>query len=359
MQKLLFFFVALLALYSTGHAQPILGANSLNTVGDKIQRQPCQATTLTEGPAGANQNWNFSTLRPKNGYDYTIHYLDPAQTPKSDLFPFANLATKYTDAGGDISYAYFNQTGTEYWQLGATFEENKEILSSPNLLARVPMTFDQTINSTFEGQQDFGSYQAAIYASKTMHYDGYGTLVLPIATYTNAIRTKTTETRTDSITSFSGGAYALNITKSTTYAWFAPGIKSAVFEIRYSGVTTVTYIPGFPLQQSVQPSDKVLTYQINSISTSVTTPDVKPTTLRLLSANPCNDGLLRIEAKCSDNRPVVIAIGDAQGRIVASQSGADGVFHFDLSRLPAGTYWACARTFQGRPASKPITILKP
>ncbi len=346
-----------LLIHGISLAQPVLNAGSLNTIGDQIHYQPCQLSVVTEGPAGANQTWNFSGVIPKNGHDYIIYYVDPAETPNSNLFPFANLATRYTDAGGAVSYAYFNQTGSEYWYLGATFEENSEILSNPNLLARLPMTYGQATNSSYEGEQDLVSFQAAIYGEKSMKYDGYGTLILPDITYTNAIRTKTTEIRTDSVTSFSGGAYTLNRTNSTLYAWFVPGIKSAVFEIRYSTLTTITYFPGVPIQQTVLPEEKTITMQLNPGTSNAHTLGPEKVGVRLLSANPSAQGDWFVEIQPGES-PVKLFLCDALGRCTSVQNGRNDSFHVDGSLLPAGTYWLLVQEESGAIVSDPLAIVK-
>ncbi|MBN8677633.1 MAG: hypothetical protein J0M29_05365 [Chitinophagales bacterium] len=354
MQKLLFYLLLLLLFHGMGLAQPVLDASSLNTIGDQIHRQPCQWQDVSEGAAGAGQTWNFSAVKPKIGHDYTIFYVDPAETPNSNLFPFANLATRYTDAGGTVSYAYFNQTGAEYWYLGATVEENSEVLSAPNLLARVPMVYGQNLASSYEGEQDLVSYQAAIYGNKNMLYDGYGVLMLPGITYNNAIRTKTTETRTDSITSFSGGVYTLNRTNSITYGWFVQGIKSAVFEIRYSTLTTITQIPGFPPQQTVHPTEKVVTLQLNPATSGTDFPVQFSTALRLSSANPSASGQWLVEA----TQDVTLVVCDAWGRPIFTQSESSNQFPLDGSQWPAGTYWVVALNEKRQLVSSPLAIVK-
>jgi hypothetical protein len=357
MQKLLFFVALTCALPITGQAQPILNTSSFNTIGDQIHLQPCHVNGVTEGSAGANQTWDLSNLQPRTGDDYTLFYVDPAQTPNGNLFPAANLATEYSFFGGPISYAYFNQNGADYQYLGASFEADMESLSEPNLLARVPMTFGQTVNSTAAGQMALESFQAAIYGKKTQLYDGYGTLKLPNASYTNAIRLKTLETRTDSVTSFSGGLYTLNRDESTSYAWYVPGIKSALLEIRYSTIATVTYVPGIPLQTSVLPTETTVTYQLNATSgTGDRVQDVIG--LRLLSANPCENGQLSVEMKLLDHAATaVLVLVNAQGQVVNTQHGSDGMYHFHMKALPSGIYQLSLITDKGNSTSLAIVKL--
>jgi hypothetical protein len=355
--KNLFFFAAFAcALTETSLAQPILNASSFDAIGDQIHLQPCHVNGASEGNAGANQTWNLSNLQPRTGDDFTLTYVDPAQTPNGNLFPTANLATEYSYFGGPVSYAYFNQNSTDYKYLGATFEEDMETMSEPNLLARVPMTFGQTVSSTSKGKMVLEAFEAAIYGKKTQQYDSYGTLKLPNATYTNVMRLKTVETRTDSVTSFSGGLYTLNRDESVTYTWYAQGIKSALLEIRYSTITTVTYVPGIPLQTSVLPTEKTVTYQLNTTSAAG---GLVPESigLRLLSANPCAGGRVSVELNLLNGASdAVVMLLNAQGQPINTQHGAEGVYHFDTRTLPAGTYYLRAVT--GNTRSKSLTSIK-
>ncbi len=356
MKKLISYLILLLLMPGL-YAQPVLDASSLNMIGDQVQLQPCYSTNVQEGQAGAVQVWNFSNLSPKVDEKFSLSYVDPSQTPKANLFPFANLATEYTYEGGGVSYAYFNQTGSEYWYLGATFEENFEIMSDPNLLARLPMTFGQTVTNSYRGQRDLVFFQSEVYGTKTMLYDAYGTLILPGATYQNAIRIKTVETHTDSVVSFSDGYYTLDRSNNVNYAWFVPGIRNAVLEIRNSTVTAITYVPGLPIQQSSQPTQTEVTYQLNPTSGTYV-PDEDRIKLRVLSANPSADGRWLIEATSPDQISLTLTLYNADGRPISTQSSTDGSFQVDLNASPAGIYWISAQTKQGVNISTPLPIIK-
>jgi hypothetical protein len=357
MQKLISYLILLFVVPGLRlSAQPVLDASSLNRIGNQVQLQPCFTTNVQEGQAGAGQVWNFSTLSPKTDEKFSIFYVNPNQTPKANLFPSANLATKYTDADGSVSYAYFNQTGPDYWFLGAAFEENRETLSEPDLLARLPMTFGQTVTSRYRGRRDFGTFQSAIYGTKTMLYDAYGRLTLPGATYQNAVRIKTTETRTDSVVSFSNG-YTINRSSNVMYAWFVPGIRNAALEIRYSTVTAITYIPGVPIQQTVQPTQKRVTYQINPTS-GTRVPDEDRVALRVLSANPSVDGRWLVEATSPDQASLTLTLYSADGRPISTQHSPDGSFQVDLTEWPAGIYRMSAQTKRGATTATPLSIIK-
>ncbi|HAD12669.1 MAG TPA: hypothetical protein DCF33_09540, partial [Saprospirales bacterium] len=79
------------------------------------------------------------------------------------------------------------------------------------------------------------------------------------------------------------------------YAWFVPGIKSSVFEIRYSTLTTITQIPGLPPQQTVHPTEKVVTLQLNPVTSSTKNLSGFSTALKLSSTNPSTTGQWLVE----------------------------------------------------------------
>ena len=60
-------------------------------VGDVIHQSYDDSpnSSITIGAAGANQNWDFSTLQEYDSYSFDV--IDPAGTPWASIHPTANL----------------------------------------------------------------------------------------------------------------------------------------------------------------------------------------------------------------------------------------------------------------------------
>jgi hypothetical protein len=343
MNKLLFF-LFLLPFY--GLAQPILNNNVFNQIGDVIKLQPAQLNNANEGATGANQSWNFTGLVPKQGSAFQLKYVDPAATPYADSFAFSNLATEYVSEDEVLSYGYFNQTGNEIWFLGAAFDDAIQILNNPDLLARTPMKFNDSHTHNYNGTFNYSGFSGYIYGVKTSVYDAYGTLKMPGITYSNAIRTRTRETRTDSV-SFEPDVYTLDITKEDYYAWFVPGIHSPVMEIRYSTLTTKTVVPGIPPQVSTQPTEKTVTYQLSPVSAAhEKTGQMPGFEMRNISANPVVDHAVTLLFSTRERLPLTLSLLSGQGQLLEQKqmildSGTQ-TQSLDLSMYPSGVYYVSA-----------------
>lgn len=342
-------------------AQPRLENNVLPQVGTNLLLQPAYTNAIKEGNAGANQVWDFSALQPKVGAQFTLQYVDAAQTPYADKFPFGNIATIYKSLDGTASYSYFNQTGNELWFLGSSYAEAEEVYENPNLLVRTPMNFGQSLTGNYDGIQKYDDFETAIYGYKTLQFDGYGTLKLPGKTYPNAMRTRTEETRTDSVTSFTGGAYTLNLTKSVTYAWFVPGSPLALMEIRYTNLTTKTYIPGIPLQVSNAPQEKDVVYQPNATTpTAEVGLGIQGLDITLQSANPFSDPTLILLLQSDRTMDARLDVLSANGTLLSTAAlsivAGRQTQSLDFDNLPPGTYWVRLSNAQGSLGRKVVKI---
>ena len=91
------------------NAQLTLTASSFPNVGDVyINHNDSLTATLSPGPSGANQSWNFAALN--DHYKDTTSVVTVASTPNGAAFPTANLAGKQ---GAGNGYVYMNKTATE------------------------------------------------------------------------------------------------------------------------------------------------------------------------------------------------------------------------------------------------------
>ena len=341
-------------------AQPVLNNDILTQIGDIIQLQPVQPGNVTEGAVGADKIWDYTNLSPIPSSSFQLKYMDAATTPYVDSFAFSNLATEYVDDDGVVSYAYFNQTGNQLWFLGAAFSEAIQVLENPDLVAQTPLHFNEGHSHSYSGYFNYSGYTGSIYGTKTSKYDAYGTLKMPGATYPNAARTHTHEVRTDSV-GFEAGAYSIDVTEEDYYAWFVPGIHSAVMEIRYSTLTTQTIIPGFPTQVTSLPTEKSVTYQLNPTSAVNEQPQPTPRfEMQLVSANPVTDQPINLTFTAQERTPLTISVLTAEGQLLQQTetvlSAGTQTQHLDMAGFPAGQYFIHAAGMNGQTTRKIVKI---
>lgn len=229
MKKTATFLLCLLA--AAAQAQPpTLTYSMLPNEGDSYTfvSDPTSAQTISAGPSGANQTWDFSTLNT-SGTQTTRLIVANSTMPSGNLFPMANLG-----ALTGTQQAYYAKDTTGIYFLGTMNQTSQFLHSDPQRIYGVPMSFgDSYHDSAVANYPSSPSYmirRANIHAEA----DGYGTLTMPNSTvYTNALRVKYTTLTVDSINN--SGTLVISTTSSTYYDWY-DGIKT--FPILSIGQTT-------------------------------------------------------------------------------------------------------------------------
>jgi hypothetical protein len=173
---LLFFAVAT-------NAQPVItSSTSLPPLGytDTVS----VVSTTNFGAAGANVTWNFGSLAavPND----ILHVVTPVSTPYSSSFPTATYALKYTSFSGNTLFYEYSQVNSNAWEiLGGGIGSSTSANYSADPRIRFPLPFSYLDTRTDVVQQT----GAATY-TQTITYDGYGTLIVPGATYNDVVRLK-------------------------------------------------------------------------------------------------------------------------------------------------------------------------
>ena len=164
-------------------AQPVLNASDVsNSVNRTEIRLTSNSTTLGVGNAGANQNWDFSTLTfvqqgPANTYS------SATTAPFSSSFPTANFYVKNM-SGTNTAYDYVRLTNNIYEIVGySTASVVNNSFSNPFTIFTFPFSY----NDQFTDTHQQGSQPVATF---TRLYDAYGTLIIASGTYSNVFRFK-------------------------------------------------------------------------------------------------------------------------------------------------------------------------
>jgi len=170
-------------------AQPVLNSNEMLPYGSIIHFKYSQSFSVIDTTMqGANATWNFSALvNDITQQDLTDTMVNPALTPYGAIFPTANYA--YSEVQGTATaYRYFNKTTTKMERVGS-YTSAINTYNDPQIEYVFPL---QLGASSFDTWDNTNSSSGGTYDLVCI---GYGTLVLPSHTYSNAlmVRARVTE----------------------------------------------------------------------------------------------------------------------------------------------------------------------
>jgi hypothetical protein len=166
------------------HAQPVLNScgNSFQP-GDMISgtQYTCDTTGFSVGSVGANVTWNFANLQSVSSSAYSETFATVASTPYAASFPNATIA----NVVGGNNYRYVSFTPSAYAYHGFNFNGQAcNIYSDPLLTFPCPLNYGGSFTDTYAGSdcnsQNFSGTRGGT-------YEGYGTLIMPYATFQNII----------------------------------------------------------------------------------------------------------------------------------------------------------------------------
>jgi hypothetical protein len=206
----------------------------------------------------------------------------------------------------------------------------KQKYSNPQLILKVPFTYNQSQSDDFEASYDANGITIYRTGTSTSTADAYGTVIMPRRTYTNVLRVKNVTFSKDSFDLF--GDWFVITVEVTSYSFISPGRVAPVLTIMYTQ-TTSNGVPGDPAK----------TVTFNDIEPLAS---VKP--LSMLNAdvklypNPASTNTnLVVNAK--ENSAVEVSISNALGQKVSSQKtnlhAGQNSLELPVSNLNAGVYF--------------------
>jgi len=179
---------------ATAWAQPVIDVQNMPMLGDITTIGLCDdivdAASLNAAN-GAMVTWDFSGLHESSEEQFT--FVDPATTPWAADFPNSNLCGVSWENG----HSYYIVDGTALRTEGNALvipgtppEDTAKILmaSDPEQIIELPYTFGDGFTDNFSGTFQAGVFAGTLAGSIDQSVDGYGTLILPNATYTNVVR---------------------------------------------------------------------------------------------------------------------------------------------------------------------------
>lgn len=214
-------------------AQASVNSDILFQLGDQANVH-YSLTDFAPGPAGANVEWDFSTLT--SSYQIQWQAVTPATTGFQDSFPSATIAftiPSNTSAGVvEDTYAFYQEEGSNFRYIGSTLstELSGETQTSfftlnedADDLYDFPLSFGQNSSDAVAGTNtinvDGNTFVTQRTGTTTTEVDAYGILHTPMGTFENTLRVKRTEDLSDD---FSGISTTQEITR---YDWVSPNHK--------------------------------------------------------------------------------------------------------------------------------------
>jgi hypothetical protein len=232
----------LFLLFSRAIAQPTFNLR-LPQVGyisnNNIYQLP---ESVSPGPAGANQTWSF-TLPDTATFKIRFDFILPSASPFPDSFPTSNITIKGVINNGIFqvnTYDYYKLTGDLAELVGtiSSFQQNSFTTRfvNPETILGFPLLYNQTFTDTYISVNKItggiGPENDTTFGTKTVKYDGYGSISTPQGFFSNVVRLKETD-----FTKNSNLLTADNI--STKYYWLKSGpvVFDPVFSLQFDTTT--------------------------------------------------------------------------------------------------------------------------
>ncbi len=332
MKKLYFSFLATVTLLSA--SAQLTQANHAPSVSYTYQTYQCDSLGINPGAAGANANWNFSTITTHSSA--LKSYVSVACTDPS--YPSAAVAVGsatnntfyYNSTTSNLSYYGGNISVTG----GGTPVSATLYYTTPAIYAAYPMSLNTTTLSTISGSANITSpltLPGTFGGNCSVLVDGSGTITLPGTnnTFTNALRVVTSQT-INLTTSLSTATI-----NQVTYDYYSVGIKNPIFSIS----TSTSVAIGTTNTQTIVTRDK------NAVPSTTTTPppttfvtvyENAPLVINLnVFPNPSNSEV-NFVTESPDAKNVLIY--DITGKLIDKQIISEKRLKLSVSDYNAGLY---------------------
>lgn len=323
-------------------AQPVLQNDVFPEPGDTWIIARAASDGVTPGPAGADQNWNFSTLQ-------TL-YVDAAQTviaaagtPNEADFPLANLCFSSPGWNGEPLLDYYRDSPAgQFYVLGSAYYGQLEQFTDPELLLQAPLAFGESFADHFARHNYLPDNSLQGVGDKTVVYDAYGTLLTAAGTFSQAMRLHTTTYLRDTFWLFAG--YAVHTDTVQTFQWRQAGQPTPLLTIETRRGVQTFYIQGQPLDTTVKPEEKRVSFLTNPASGAGEPGGaLSGIALEPLWPNPAVDVLRLQFSSAATGLRLRISLIDAGGRVLRTQNleaqaGLNTAL-LPVADLPSGAYF--------------------
>lgn len=238
------------AIFSVGMAGTLTAQltqqNHAPAPGDTYTMISVDPAGINPGASGNNVTWNFSSVQLTNvAMDFTVASASNAN------YPNANVVSGYV---GNQSYLSSSSSSLAYYGGDIEVQTVKASLTytSPAVWAVYPMNLNSNATATtggnFNASQPF-PVSGTFTGTSMVEADGMGTLILPLNTYSNVMRVRTTQTLDVS----AGGGTINGSIIQEIYEYYG-NLKSPLFSIM-----SATLNIGVPNSQTIASINKEAT----------------------------------------------------------------------------------------------------
>lgn len=216
-------------------AQPTYYASDgATTIGSSPVSIVCD--WLDPGPAGANQNWDFSAVVPGTSASETV--LAPSTTPYYSSFTSANRAS-----GSGTSFRYWTESTGQTVLNGQVSNGAVLVYTNTEKIAQYPLTMNTNWSDPFGGSMTANGITTVRSGTYTGDVDAWGTVVLPSGTFTNTLRLHYQESMTDASP---GGTLHYEV---DSYAWLKVGFSKSLVAFQSYTISIISGTDTIPFQQ--------------------------------------------------------------------------------------------------------------
>jgi hypothetical protein len=282
---------ALLLLPCLVQAQPVLQHPGEFETGMEMHYLRVQPQLANAGPEGADVVWDFSTIGTSTD---TIRQqiLHPDSSQHGSLFPHVT----HVEALNDGTRLFIEQGEQDHLWGVLTNTGLLVSYSDPYTFLQRPLTYGSMIKDISARSYAMPPFEYNGNGTSTTHCDGWGTLNLPVGTFTDVLRVRY-EHVTDDVDQ---GGGIINI-RSITYAWYNDAYRGDLLRID----TTIITSPFF--NQTIAN----VSYMIHETPLQAPHQEVSPFKLHLA------DGQLHIIGNFNSCERLEITIRDAAGRTLS------------------------------------------
>lgn len=181
---------------------------------------------VPEGPAGANQFWDFSNLGVNQsitgGFDL------PQNTPFAADYPEADIVGVIPDPAG-TNYLYYDFTSDGVYTLGLEIQgSGSQPYSDSRQDLITPMSYLDTYTDMAVFTNNSGGFITEGESDFVAEVDAYGTIVTPGGTFNNVLRIHTVENTQTSLDFGIGEPFVTN-SVIESFAWVVDGLPLPIF----------------------------------------------------------------------------------------------------------------------------------
>ncbi len=233
-----FFICMNLLLFSTGlFAQPTITNQNMVEVGSSAPVQYFEQAVFSPGPAGPNQNWDFSQVMTK-GTSFEWKALSPVATPWAADYPTATHAFPFLEDSIEGMH-YYRYDGSRVELLGTVNALHNngstdtllyDFNANPQLEMAYPLSYQGEVKDTASGTATISFAGNTVTVNRTIYRtlraDGHGDLTTPFGSFSNVLRVIIEEDIEDR-------TFGQIVTRQANrrYYWYAPNEKYLLLQM--------------------------------------------------------------------------------------------------------------------------------